>query len=144
MMDLLWSLPKKGKGDAPDTVEDVEKVQEDLDSAFQETVQRAMKKLEVKEEVEQPTMDDSNRAFRTRLVVVWMLTNAMLAVLVANINGPRPKGTSLEDIELQLRERQSFYFKVILWSTFGLSFVRFLGCLFYWFRRNIFRWFRRN
>ncbi|CCA69341.1 related to chitin synthase [Serendipita indica DSM 11827] len=135
---------KKGKGDAPDTVEDVEKVQEDLDSAFQETVQRAMKKLEVKEEVEQPTMDDSNRAFRTRLVVVWMLTNAMLAVLVANINGPRPKGTSLEDIELQLRERQSFYFKVILWSTFGLSFVRFLGCLFYWFRRNIFRWFRRN
>lgn len=50
---------KKGKDDAPAVVEDTEKIQEDIDSAFKETVERAVKKLEVKEEVEKPTMDVS-------------------------------------------------------------------------------------
>lgn len=48
---------KKGKDDAPPTIEDVEKVQEDIDAAFEETVGRAVKKIEEKEVVEQPTMD---------------------------------------------------------------------------------------
>ena len=56
--DVLPSLSsKKGKDDAPAVVEDIEKVQEDIDAAFQETVDRAVKKLEVKEEIEKPNMD---------------------------------------------------------------------------------------
>ncbi|KAG8859628.1 Chitin synthase, class 2 [Serendipita sp. 411] len=143
--DPLPSLSsKKGKDDAPATVDDVEKVQEDIDAAFQETVDRAVKKLEIKETIEEPTMDDSNRTFRTRLVICWMLSNAALAVLIENINGPRPAGVTDAEIDLALRKRQNAYFKFILWATFGLSFVRFAGCIFYFLRRNIFRWFRRN
>jgi len=56
--DVLPSLSsKKGKDDAPAVVDDVEKIQEDIDASFHDTVDRAVKKLEVKEEVEQPTMD---------------------------------------------------------------------------------------
>lgn len=62
--DKAESLPsissKKGKEeDAPAVVEDTEKIQEDIDSAFKETVERAVKKLDVVEVVEQPTMDVS-------------------------------------------------------------------------------------
>lgn len=88
---------------------------------------RAVKKLEVNDEPEKPTMDDSNRTFRTRLVGVWMITNAGLAILIENINGPRSADVTDEELELQLRRKQDTYFKFILWATFGLSFVRFLG-----------------
>jgi chitin synthase len=56
--DALPSVSsKKGKDDSPAVVEDVEKVQEDIDAAFKETVDRAVKKLDIKEEIEPPTMD---------------------------------------------------------------------------------------
>jgi chitin synthase len=59
--DVLPSLSsKKGNDDSPAVVEDVEKVQEDIDAAFQETVDRAVKKLQIKEEPDVPTMDVSN------------------------------------------------------------------------------------
>lgn len=47
---------KKGKDEAA-VVDDVHKVQEDIDSAFKETVNRAVAKMEKKDEVEKPTMD---------------------------------------------------------------------------------------
>ena len=114
------------------------------------------------EEIEKPTIDDQNKTFRTRLVAMWMLTNAGLAVMIENING-LPNADEEVD-EKRLRDRQSFYFAVILYSTFGLAMVRFIGvrllfvsnincdsdecyslqCLFYWFRRNLFRFCRRS
>ena len=48
---------KKSKDDVAATVEDVERPQEDLDATFQETVSRAVKKVQEKEVVEPPTMD---------------------------------------------------------------------------------------
>lgn len=50
---------KKGKDEGAAVVEDMHKVQEDIDSAFKETVNRAVAKIEVKEEIEKPTMDVS-------------------------------------------------------------------------------------
>lgn len=114
----------KGKGDAP-VVEDTTKVQEDVDAAFKETVTRAVTKVDVKEEIEKPTMDDQNKTFRTRLVAMWMLTNAGLAVAIENING-LPTGNEQKD-DQNLQDKQQFYFAVILYSTFGLAAVRFVG-----------------
>lgn len=55
--DALPSVSsKKGKDEAA-VVDDVHKVQEDIDSAFKETVNRAVAKMDKKEEVEKPTMD---------------------------------------------------------------------------------------
>jgi len=107
-------------------VDDTTKVQEDVDAAFKETVRRALTKVEVKEVVEKPTMDDENKTFRTRLVAFWMLSNATLAVAIENINGLETNSSLLAD-ELALEQKQAYYFKTILWATFGLAFVRFSG-----------------
>jgi len=61
--DKAEALPsvssKKGKDEDAAVVEDVHKVQEDIDYAFKETVNRAVAKFDRKEEVEKPTMDVS-------------------------------------------------------------------------------------
>lgn len=136
------SSSKTKDADSP-VVEDTHRIQEDVDAAFKETVTRAVTKIDVKEVIEKPTMDDQNKTFRTRLVAFWMLTNAGLAVAIENINGL----TSVQDAALdqaELQTKQNTYFAVILYSTFVLAAVRFTGCLFYWFRRNLFRCCRRN
>jgi len=56
-----------------------------------------------------------------------MLSNATIVVLIENINGPRNPHASQDDIDFALRQKQEAYFKFILWATFGLSFVRFMG-----------------
>ena len=125
--DKAEALPsvssKKGKEEA--VVEEATRNKEDLDAHFKETVTRALTKLEVKEVVEKPTMDDQNRTFRTRLVAFWMLSNAGLAIAIENING-LSTGNETTD-ENNLRAKQNVYFKVLLWSTFGLAAVRFAG-----------------
>jgi len=134
---------KKSEGaDAP-AVEDTVKPQQDVDDAFKETVTRAITKVKVVEVPEKPTMDDQNKTFRTRLVAMWMLSNAGLAIAIENLNG-LPNESDPEADEDRLRTRQNTYFAIILYSTFGLSLVRFIGCLFYFFKRNLFRCCRRN
>ncbi|KAL1739042.1 hypothetical protein HDZ31DRAFT_50025, partial [Schizophyllum fasciatum] len=144
--DKAEALPsvssKKSKDAEAPVVEDTARVQEEIDANFKETVTRAITKVEVKEEIEKPTMDDQNRTFRTRLVSFWMLSNAALAIAIANINGL--PSDDLEQDEKDLHAKQNAYFKFILWSTFGLALVRFAGCLYYFFRRNLFRCCRRN
>ena len=118
--------------DAP-TVEDTTNTQEDLDEAFQETVTRALTKDETGEARERPTMDDENKTFRTRLVASWMLSNAALALAISNIGG----WLDIEDVHishkqisqwlLQNAEKRNMYFTVLLYGTFFLSMVRFLG-----------------
>ncbi|KAI9001377.1 glycosyltransferase family 2 protein [Trametes punicea] len=141
--DALPSVSSKKTRDAEvAVVEDTTRAKEDLEAAFKETVTRALTKLEVKEVVEKPTMDDENKTFRTRLVAFWMLSNAALAVAIQNING-LPTGNEAAD-EQRLVSRQNSYFTFILFATFGLALVKFIGCLFYWFKRNLFRCCRRN
>src|SRR6266404_3620683 len=115
----------KMKNEETAVVQDTERVQEDLDAVFKETVTRAVTKVEVKEVPEKASLDDQNKTFRTRLVVFWMLTNAGLAIAIENINGLH---SSSETVDAEnLRKKQNIYFAFILFSTFGLSFVRFLG-----------------
>jgi chitin synthase len=145
--DKAEALPSvsssKGKNEEAAVVQDTERVQEDLDAVFKETVSRAVAKLDVKEVPEKPSMDDSNKTFRTRLVVFWMLTNAGLAVAIENINGLQSSDNETTE-ENDLRKKQNIYFAFILYSTFALSAVRFMGCLFYFFKRNLFRCCRRS
>lgn len=127
--DKAEALPSvsssKTKGADMAVVEDTTKIQEDVDAAFKETVTRAITKIESKEVVEKPTMDDQNKTFRTRLVSFWMLSNATLAIAIENISGLPSKDPSVDADTLQ--KRQSTYFAIILYSTFGLAMVRFLG-----------------
>jgi hypothetical protein len=122
------SSKKPKDGEAQATVEDTARTREDLDQVFKDTVTRALTKVNVVEEIEKPNMDDQNKTFRTRLVAVWMLSNAALAVVIENINGlVLNNAKDIEDAEKDLQQRQAYFFKVLLWSTFGLAFVRFVG-----------------
>lgn len=116
---------KKG-GDAP-VVEETARAQEDVDAVFKETVTRAVTKVEVKEVPEKPTLDDSNKTFRTRLVAFWMLSNAALAVAIETLDGLQSAEETLGQEQAQLSAKQNIYFSVILYSTFGLALVRFTG-----------------
>lgn len=127
--DKAEALPsvssKKTKDADAAVVEDTTREKEDLDAVFKETVTRALTKLDTKEVVEKPTMDDENKTFRTRLVAFWMLSNAGLAVAIQNLNG-LDTGNEEED-EKRLVARQNTYFAVILYATFGLALVKFAG-----------------
>lgn len=115
--------------DAEAVVEDTTRVQEDVDAVFKETVTRAITKVQTKEAIEKPTMDDQNKTFRTRLVALWMLSNATLAIAIENIDGlPNTKDPSAD--QASLAKKQNTYFSIILYSTFALALVRFIGvCL---------------
>lgn len=125
--DKAEALPsvksKKGKEEA--VVEETTRKKEDLENHFKETVTRALTKLEVKEEIEKPTMDDQNRTFRTRLVAFWMFSNAGLSVAIDMLNG-LPSNNEEQD-EKELQKKQNIYFSIILYSTFALALVRFIG-----------------
>ncbi|KAF8627199.1 hypothetical protein AX15_004516 [Amanita polypyramis BW_CC] len=132
---------KSKDADAP-VVEDTTKIQEDVDAAFKETVTRALTKVQSAEEVEKPTIDDQNKTFRTRLVAMWMLTNAGLSIAIENYNGLA--STDPQADESALANKQHVYFAFILYSTFGLASIRFLGCLWYLFKRGLCIFCRKN
>ena len=123
--DALPSVSSSKSKDADvAVVEDKTQVQADVDAAFKETVTRAVTKITQKEVPEKPNLDDQNRTFRTRLVAIWMLTNAALAIAIENINGLT---TNASADEIKLRKKQNTYFSFILYSTFALSAIRFIG-----------------
>lgn len=150
--EALPSVKSKIHGAGAPTVEDKANSQEDLDEAFQETVTRALTKDQLETRLKnlynRPTMDDENRTFRTRLVASWMLTNAALAIAISNIGG----WLNIEDPDITRRSvaewldqhsrKRNMYFMVLLYSAFLLSFVRFMGCLYYWAKLRLARGFR--
>ncbi|KAG0150823.1 hypothetical protein CROQUDRAFT_37815 [Cronartium quercuum f. sp. fusiforme G11] len=127
--DALPSVKSTKEKSEEATVQDVVRTDEDLDANFKAVVGRAISAWDAVEARERPTEDDGNKTFRTRLVSVWMLSNAALAVAIANVNG---LNTSVSDEE----KKQSTYFNIILWSTFGLSAVRFIGSVYFWIVRH--------
>lgn len=125
--EALPSVSSNKATDADAVVEDKMQAQKDVDAAFKDTVTRAITKIDKKEVPEKPTIDDENKTFRTRLVAIWMLTNGTLAIAIENVNG-LPTNT-LSD-EIAQRKKQNTYFTFILYATFGLSLVRFIGVSF--------------
>ena len=94
-------MSSKKTKDAEVVVEDTTRNKEDLDATFKETVTRALTKLDTKEVVEKPTMDDENKTFRTRLVSLWMLSNAALAVAIESLDGISTGSEQIDEAKLQ-------------------------------------------
>jgi chitin synthase len=113
------------KGKNEEAAVDTERVQEDLDAAFNTIVTRAVTKLDVKGAPEKLSPDDQNKTFRTWLVVFWMLTNAVLAITIEDINNLSSINPNTD--EQDPSKNRNYYFAFILYSTFGLSAVRFAG-----------------
>lgn len=110
MHDVSWGTKGSDKADAlpsvetkkdkagqeGGTVEEIEREQADIDANFKEVVNRAVSPVIQVEVKEIPTMDDSNKTFRTRLVAFWLLTNGALTVAIDNVNGYNQNSTQLE------------------------------------------------
>jgi len=147
--DTVDFLPSVKSTDAQ-TVDDVTNTQEDVDIFFKETVVRALSKVEVVQTPEKLTVEDNNKTFRTRLVAAWLLSNAVLALIVQNIGGffnindPLLTRAKVAAFNKQAGDKRNVYFAFILYATFGLALIRFLGCFFYWVRLNLFALCRRN
>ncbi|KAF5855258.1 Chitin synthase 2 [Aspergillus alliaceus] len=127
--DKAEALPsaqtKKEDGSKQQFIEEVDKPQADIDSQFEATVKRALAPWVEPEEEESTSLDDSYKNFRTMLVLLWVFSNLILTLLIT--------GTGIDRMCLTNTSttRTSWYFRVILWGTAGLSFFRFLGSMYF-------------
>ncbi|KAF7320160.1 hypothetical protein MKEN_00800500 [Mycena kentingensis (nom. inval.)] len=129
--DALPSISsRKSAGQDAPVVEDTTNIQEDIDADFKATVQRALEKRENTAPRERPTLDDSNKTFRTRLVAVWIITNGALVLAVTdmggwlNIDDPDISKEKIKAFEDRYAVLRNNYFSFILYATFGLALVR--------------------
>lgn len=94
--DVSWGTKGSDKGDAlpaaqtkkddakSNFIEEVDKPQADIDSQFESTVKRALAPYADPEEKEDKNMDDSYKAFRTNLVLLWIFSNLVLALCITS------------------------------------------------------------
>ncbi len=65
-------------------IEEIDRPQEDIDSQFEATVKRALKPYIPVVEDETKTLEDSYKSFRTKLLICWIFSNAILVVLITS------------------------------------------------------------
>ncbi|PYH90310.1 chitin synthase [Aspergillus ellipticus CBS 707.79] len=124
--DALPSAQTKTQGKEQEHyIEEVDKSQADIDSQFETIVKRALEPFVEEEEDESRSLDDSYKSFRTKLVLLWTFSNALLAVCITS------EGVDKIGFTNTSTTRTSNYFRAILWATAGLSFFRFLGALYF-------------
>ncbi|OQD63950.1 hypothetical protein PENPOL_c008G02709 [Penicillium polonicum] len=113
------------KDDETPFVEELDKPQVDIDEQFASTVKRALTPWQEPIENEGVALDDSYKAFRTNLVLLWTFSNGLLALCINNLSIDRLCLTATST------PRTAWYFKIILWATSGLSIFRFFGALYF-------------
>jgi len=87
--DQVSALPSAQTHSAPGSsttnfVEEADQPQVDIDSEFEKTVRRALKPFQEPVEEEKMDLSDSYKTFRTNLVLLWSLSNALLVLLINN------------------------------------------------------------
>jgi chitin synthase len=91
--DKVDALPsakiKRGERSSGTFIEEVNKLQADIDSQFEKTVKLALIPFVEQPENEEGSLDDSYKAFRTKLVLLWTFSNAILAIGISceSLNG---------------------------------------------------------
>jgi len=135
--DVSWGTKGSDKADALPSattskdegkgavVEEIDRPQEDIDMQFEATVKRALKPFVPEVEEESRTLEDSYKSFRTKLLICWIFSNALLAVLITSDNFD----TFGFGDEAAVRTQK--FFTILLYTTAVLSCVRFIGCV--WF-----------
>ncbi|KAF2107827.1 chitin synthase 2 [Lophiotrema nucula] len=88
----------------------------DIDSGYDSALRNLRDRIEVPQPPtsESQQQEDYYRAVRTYMVVVWLISNAILAMAVSEAYG----GSKINS---------NFYLKFILWSVAGLAFFRAMG-----------------
>jgi chitin synthase len=138
--EVMPSAKTKQESDGVKVIDEPDKPQADIDSAFEVTVKRALQPFVAEEEHEGKTLDDSYKSFRTKLITGWIFLNAGLAVIVTS--------SSIDAFGFSYANRASVrtanYFKFLLWLTAALSLTRFIGCVYFLGRASIMCCFARR
>lgn len=93
----------------------------DINNAYDEAVsQLSIKTVEVKQSRDAKTkQEDYYREIRTRVLLAWIMSNALLVALVtSDIFGP-------------IHQTSQVYLGIVLWSVAGLALFRFFGSVTY-------------
>ncbi|KAI1336744.1 chitin synthase [Xylariaceae sp. FL0016] len=129
-------IVKDEKGEA--AIEEIDKPQEDIDSQFEQTVKRALAPFKEVPEDDKPELEDSYKSFRTSLVISWLFSNMALIV------GVTSDSLATFGIGGKTSDRTASYFKFLLIATAMLSFIRFIGCVWFLGRTGIMCCFSRR
>lgn len=128
---LPSATTQKGADGKATVIEEIDLPQADIDSQFEQTVKRALTPYVAPKEDTKKTLEDSYKSFRTRLVTFWIFSNALLAVAITSDSVDRfgfSNGATA---------RTQGFFRALLWATAALSFIRFLGCLWFLFKSGL-------
>ncbi|KAH4210386.1 chitin synthase [Parastagonospora nodorum] len=124
--DITWgtkgdNVAKTDLGDAKAKTKNVVELempseQLDIDSGYDEALRNLRDRVEVPEPPisESQQQEDYYRAVRTYMVVIWLISNAILAMAVSEAYGNRAV-------------TNNFYLTFILWAVAGLAFFRAIG-----------------
>lgn len=87
--DQVSALPSAQTHASSDTsttnfIEEADQPQADIDTEFKLTVKRALKPFQEPIEEDKMDLSDSYKTFRTNLVLLWSLSNALLVILINN------------------------------------------------------------
>jgi len=149
--DVSWGTKGSDKADALPSaqttkvdgksavVEEIDRPQEDIDTQFEATVKRALKPFVPVVEDEKKSLEDSYKSFRTKLLISWVFSNALLVVLITSDNVDR---FGFGNDTAAKRTQQ--FFTILLYATAVLSCVRFIGCLWFLGRSGIMCCFTRR
>jgi len=136
--DALPSAQTKKTDGKVAVVEEPDKPQADIDSQFEATVKRALAPYIEPTVEEKKTLDDSYKAFRTKLVTAWIFSNALLSVAITSDNFDKFGFTA------GASKRTSRFFQALLWATAVLSLIRFIGCVWFLFKSGMLSCFNRR
>ncbi|KAI5358267.1 putative chitin synthase, nucleotide-diphospho-sugar transferase [Septoria linicola] len=128
---LPSAITQKGADGKATVIEEVDLAQADIDSQFEQTVKRALTPFVAPKEDTKKTLEDSYKSFRTRLVTFWIFSNALLAVAITSDNFDKFGFSS------GATTRTANFFRALLWATAALSFIRFLGCVYFLFKSGL-------
>lgn len=120
---LPTATSKKGKEDGVDVVEEIDRPQEDVDMKFNLVLERALKPYpKVAKTKPKIDVDDENKAFRTNLIIFWMVCNAILAVALTSQSATEIgfSGTNT---------RTKYYFYALIIITAVMALLRLIGCV---------------
>ncbi|KAF1813741.1 hypothetical protein P152DRAFT_290094 [Eremomyces bilateralis CBS 781.70] len=85
--DALPSAKTEKGGDGKhQIIEEIDLPQADIDSQFEATVKRALAPYVAPPEDTEKTLEDGYKSFRTKLVTIWIFSNATLAVVIMSDN----------------------------------------------------------
>jgi chitin synthase len=100
----------------------------DLNAQYEAEIKKFLTKapVEKREFSAAEKQEDYYKAFRSRVVLVWLISNFALVAVVLSTAGLERISTSTDD-----STKSTIYMAVVLWSVAGLSAFKFIGAM--WF-----------